>query len=350
MISSFTFRFIFNRINLYFQLPVISIDGWITIAYAALPDSTPVGTVQALLAVGTSKQINNFKKSKSLSGCNSFLRYPLELYVPQVTEVTGNKTESSTQSITNGTSRDAAAEERHNNLKSMFSTFIDNLAAKLPERNLTSLNGTTTTTAAASAAAITTTTSDATTQTPQSNDPSRKPSTNTGSGKYMRPTSELLDDLQRALAIAPSANQKNGYGLTSMPKSDEISAPVEPARPAMPPPKMFNVHIEIENALHLPTFAIPPNKKGAKRHRNVINAAQNKSDGGGGASTTMEMEPNTYVTFEAAATNVPANSTTYTTNIIETSCSPRWNKQFEVYLSADYLQNVSAAIRFWAFQ
>lgn len=296
-----------------------------------MPDSTPVGTVQAILAVGTTKQINNFKKSKSLPSCSGFLRYPLELYAPQLThtggaDAAGKQNEQansaqSTASTANGTSENRAAEERHNNLKSMFSTFIDNLAAKLPERNLP--NGSDTTTAAA--------TSDATTQTnTQLND--TKAPTPTGPGKYMRPTSELLDDLQRALAIAPTTGQANGYGLAATPNPDQPAIePAQQAKPnAMPPPKMFHVHIEIENALHLPTFPIPPNKKGArKRNRNVIN------------STAMEMEPNTYVTFEAAAENVPRNSTTYITNIIETSCSPRWNKQFEVYLPADYLQNVS---------
>lgn len=181
-----------------FQLPVISIDGWITIAYASLPDSTPVGTVQALLAVGTTKQLNNLKKSKSLSAQSTrcFLRYPLDLYTPQVSHIgvtgatnVGNKAHEplGSHSIPNGTSGDGpeSSEERHNNLKSMFSTFIDNLAAKLPERNLTSMNG---------AVKPTTTTSDATTQTNVTNNDTGTP-INPGSGKYMRPTSELLEDL-----------------------------------------------------------------------------------------------------------------------------------------------------------
>lgn len=329
-----------------------------------MPDSTPVGTVQAILAVGTTKQINNFKKSKSLLSCNSFIQFPLELYAPHVNHIgmaeipgiTTNKTEaiSTTNTVqssngVSGDNSDDVAGERHNNqLTSMFSTFIDNLAARLPERNLINSNSTETTTA----------TSDATTQTNvviNNNDVNKTPTA--GSGKYMRPTSELLDDLQRALAIAPMVGQKKGYkdlnpyGLAPIAIPEQRSASTttdelvqQPKSNAMPPPKMFRIHIEIENALHLPTFAVPPNKKSAKRNRNTISAEQNKSYGSGGCTggtATMEMEPNTYVTFEAAATNVPSNSTTYTTNIIETSCSPRWNKQFEVYLLAEYLQNVS---------
>lgn len=356
-------------IFLSIQLPVISIDGWVTIAYSALPDSTPVGTVQAILAVGTTKQINNFKKSKSLPSCNSFIRFPSELYVAQdigATErcsslklqttavaATGRTpNEPETMSTTNGISG-SGANSGQSNLTSMFSTFIDNLAARLPDRNAIDSIGTKT-------KATITTTSDATTQTNaliNTNEVS-KTTTTTANGKYMRPTSELLDDLQRALAITPTAGQKKGYGLapiSTMPEQRSTATSTsEPGQtdaklPPQPPPKMFRAHIEIENALHLPKFAITPHKKGAKRNRNSNYSEQhmNKSNGSGcssSASTTLELEPNTYVTFEAAATNaVPLNSTTYTTNIIEASCSPRWNKQFEIYLPAEYLQNVSGS-------
>lgn len=276
------------------------------------------------------------------------MRYPLELYAPQsnhigAAETKGitNRTEANnTAQSSNGIGdcgQSGASGERHNNLTTMFSTFIDNLAARLPDRNSSNSNST-----------ETTATSDATTQTIAPISDICKTTTAT-SGKYMRPTSELLEDLQRALAIAPTAGQKKGYGLTPITISEQKSTTnnetVELSKStAVLPPKMFRVHIEIENALHLPTFAIPPNKKGAKRNRNNLNADQSKCNGkegiGSGGNTTLEIEPNTYVTFEAAATNVPSNSTTYTTNIIETSCSPRWNKQFEVYLPAEYLQNV----------
>lgn len=259
---------------------------------------------------------------------------------------TTNKTEAmSTKNGIGGGGSNSRTEECHNNLTSMFSTFIDNLAARLPDRNLVNSNSTETTPSTTTATA----TIDATTQTIAqiNNKDANKITTNAGNGKYMRPTSELLDDLQRALAMAPTAGQKNGYALApvAVPTEQRSAATStnEPKPNAIPPPKMFRVHIEIENALHLPKFAIPPHKKGAKRNRNANNAEQqnkNNGGGGGGSSTALEIEPNTYVTFEASATNVPSNSTTYTTNIIETSCSPRWNKQFEIYLPADYLQNV----------
>lgn len=323
-----------------------------TIAYSALPDSTPVGTVQAILAVGTTKQINNFKKSKSLPSCNSFIRFPLELYAAQdiaTTEITArttNKTE--TMSTKNGIGSNGA-----NNLTSMFSTFIDNLAARLPDRN--SIDS-----IVAEPKATATTTSDATTQTNaliNTNEVSKTTAaTTTANGKYMRPTSELLDDLQRALAMTPTAGQKKGYGLapiSTMPEQRSTATSTsEPQQSDAvlppPPPKMFRVHIEIENALHLPTFAVPPHKKGAKRNRNTnYSEQQSKSNGSGcssSGSTALEIEPNTYVTFEGTATNVPSNSTTYTTNIVEASCSPRWNKQFEIYLPAEYLQNVCVSL------
>lgn len=327
-----------------------------TIAYSALPDSTPVGTVQAILAVGTTKQINNFKKSKSLRlvSCNSFIRFPSELYAAQdiaTTDISGrttNKTEI--MSTENGVSG-SGANSAQNNLTSMFSTFIDNLAARLPDRN--SIDSIVT--EAKATATTTTTTSDATTQTNElinTNEMSKTTTattTTTANGKYMRPTSELLDDLQRALAINPTAGQKKGLGLAPISTAPEqrstATSTSEPqqsnAMPPPPPPKMFRVHIEIENALHLPTFAVPPHKKGGKRNRNANSNGSGCSSSG---STTLEIEPNTYVTFEATATNVLSDSTTYTTNIVEASCSPRWNKQFEIYLPAEYLQNVSVPL------
>lgn len=315
-----------------------------------MPDaSTPVGTVQAILAVGTAKQINNFKKSKSLLSCNSFIRFPLELYTARdfgAREGTDGRTADKTAATSpmngisgGGSNSVGGTGERHNNL-TLFSTFIDNLAARLPDRNLinrSSIETTPTPTTTATAAA----TSDASTQTNAliNNSDGNKNNTNTGNGKYMRPTSELLDDLQRALAIAPTAGQKKGYGFAPISVADQRSTTASTNEPnAMPPPKMFRVHFEIENALHLPTFAIPPHKKGAKRNRNTTNVEQQNRGNGSGNG---ELEPNTYITFEASATNEPSKSITYTTNIIEASCSPRWNKQFEVYLPAEYLQNVS---------
>lgn len=306
----------FFRILFFFQLPVISIDGWVTVANAASPSSTPAGTVQAILAVGTAKQINNLKKSKSLVSCNSFLRQPLDLYPLQVNHTLPNqmlvpssqsKTETSTKNVLPSIMND-----RQSNLASMFSSFIDNLASRLPERNQV---------------ATETPTNDATTQTNNSSNDSNM--TNNNTGKYMRPTSELLDELQKALSIAPTTAQKSAIPHSPLATRDQAS---ETNDSNSTEGRMFRVHIEIESALHLPSIAVPVNKKSGKRNRNAVKKSVNPS----------ENEPSTYATFEAAANNAPGDLTAYTTNIVEYSCSPQWNKHFEVYLPIDYLQNVSS--------
>lgn len=79
-------------------------------------------------------------------------------------------------------------------------------------------------------------------------------------------------------------------------------------------PKMFRVHIDLDCALHLPP-------EPAKH----------------------TVEPTTYVSFEAFAPSEDAApmATVYTTNIIENTSSPQWNKQYQVLLPVDYLLDVS---------
>lgn len=300
---------------------MISIDGWVTIANATSPNSTPIGTVQAILAVGNTKQINNLKRSKSLVSYNSFMRLPLEMYPFQTNHPPPNQSSSTdVHSKTETNTKNALPSmmsDRHSNLASMFSSFIDNLASKLPDRNL---------------ATTETVTNDATTQT---NNGAMTNTSNT-TGKYMRPTSELLDELQRALSIAPTSAQKNAFPHVTIPTHDHASTVEPPTMDSVLIKKSntFRVHIEIESALHLPSIAVHVSKKGGKRNRNANTNATKKNG----------TEPSTYATFEATATNVLDALTSYTTNIVENSCSPQWNKHFEVYLPAECLQNVSELI------
>lgn len=261
---------------------MISIDGWVTIANATSPSSTPIGTVQAILAVGNTKQINNLKRSKSLMSYNSFMRLPLEMYPIQTNHSLPNQipsTEVLSKTETNVKNAvPSLMSNRHSNLASMFSSFIDNLASKLPDRNV---------------ATTETVTNDATTQT---NNVSM--ANNNAAGKYMRPTSELLDELQRALSIAPTSAQKNAIPHVTIPTHDHTST-VESSTTAsvtINKSNMFRVHIEIESALHLPSIAVHVNKKGGKRNRNANAMKKNGT------------EPSTYATFEAVATNVNKHS------------------------------------------
>ncbi|XP_055320202.1 C2 domain-containing protein 3 isoform X2 [Sitodiplosis mosellana] len=300
------------------ELPVISIDGWVTISYAVSPSNTPVGTVQAILAVGTTKQINNLNKSKSLLSCKNFLQFPLDRYPQQ--QATPSIDESNRESVKSSMSQ---SNDRNSNFAAIFSNFIDTLASRLPERNVT--------------ASETAPTNDATTQT---NNSANNSLAKNDSGKYMRPTSELLDELQRALAMAPTPAQKSAIQHMVMPNQApqiEQSVPSEPKKATM-----FRVHIEIESALHLPSMAVHVNKKSGKRNRNAINTAKK-------TSSSTEIQPSAYATFEAAASAATPNLMAYATNIVENSCSPQWNKQFEVYLPVEFLQNDEKrfVIRVW---
>lgn len=284
---------------------MISIDGWVTIANVAAPSNTPVGTVQAILAVGTTKQINNLNKSKSLLSCKNFLRLPLDLY-PQQSNCKINQ-----ESVKSPLS--PQMNDRNSNFAAIFSNFIDTLASRLPERN--------------AVASETTPTSDATTQT---NNSTNNSLAKNNYGKYMRPTSELLDELQRALAIAPSPAQKSAIPHMVIP--DQATRIERNIQPAPTKATMFRVHIEIESALHLPSLAVHVNKKSGKRNRNTINSTKKNSG-------SSEIQPSAYATFEAAASPT-TTLTSYATNIVENSCSPHWNKHFEVYLPIEFLQNV----------
>lgn len=299
-------------------MPVISIDGWVTFENATSPGGSPIGTVQTILAVGNTKQINNLKRSKCLGSCNSFLRLPLDMYQLQINETLPIQSPSTAvQSKTNTNAKStlpSLMSDRHSNLASIFSNFIDNLASRLPDRNSTTIE---------------TPTNDATTQT--NNSTNNGILANNSNGKYMRPTSELLDELQKALAIAPTPAQKNAIPhatvkeqITNVESSSNDSSKINS--------NMFRMHLEIESALHLPSVVVHVNKKSGKRNRNTNTNVTKKND----------IEPSTYATFDAAATNVSATLTSYTTNIIENSCSPQWNKHFEVYLPIEFLENVSA--------
>lgn len=298
-----------------YQLPVISIDGWVTI----LSDNKPLGTVQTVLAVGTTTQINNFKKSKNLQFSNKFLRMLNEFYPAQTSQSFPNAVQPNDKR-----KKDSAksallqmSSDPNSNLASIFSNFIDNLASRLPERH--------------------TATSDTATTDPQINSICNNSVAVKQNNKHLRPTSELLDELQKALAIAPSPAQRIAIPHTAIPRSQptpELSIDTN-----TPKPIMFPIHIEIESALHLPSISIHVNKKSGKRNRNTVNSAKKTGN-------STEIQPSTYATFEASASLNATNLMSYTTNIVENSCSPQWNKHFEVYMPVDFLLNVRVSFIF----
>lgn len=111
----------------------------------------------------------------------------------------------------------------------------------------------------------------------------------------------------------------------------------------------FYVLIEIENALHLSTILIRVNKKCGKRGRDPATQLSSGPPQRGG--NINEIEPSTYVTFEAFGppTSIVNSSDgpVYTTNVCNSSCSPQWNKRFEVYLPIDLLLDVRYFTTHW---
>lgn len=189
------------------KIPVISIDGWVTFSSIHGTSDAPIGTVQVILAVGTSEQIAKFKISKSLTPCKMFSKmspeaFPLErrnAAEPPAPNIV-NRPVQVPQNEPNPPlkfPRSQLSDDRQANLAAMLSNFIDNLALKLPERN-----------AGHESRFPTTSSASATTQTTNN---SSKTDADTANNKNLRPTSELLDELHKALSIAPSPAQRNNF-------------------------------------------------------------------------------------------------------------------------------------------
>lgn len=105
-------------------------------------------------------------------------------------------------------------------------------------------------------------------------------------------------------------------GEESIPEADTIQTIEQTETISNASRTMFRIHIEIDCALHLPSEP----KHGT--------------------------EPTTYVSFEALAPNGnEPSSIFYTTDVIECSSSPQWNKHYEVSLPADFLTDVRSIHR-----
>lgn len=284
--------------------------------------------------------------------------------------------------------------DRQATLASMLNNFIDNLAARLPpERNQNNTAGTINDEIKAAAE-----TSKCSASNVQISETS-----STVSNVQIRRTSDLLDTLQRALMCPPSqsnsmlplsktATTSNVYEQLDI-DDDEQSVeqqqinnqhePVDatldfthqkqqlsvefdnnksPLAAAATP--HFPVLIEIENALHISKIFIRINKKFGKQRGGSANSVGGISTGcitsrcssssnnnkSAPQQTTVyrgvtEIEPSAYVTFEATGppTSVVQSheGPVYTTNVVEKSCNPQWNKRFEVFLPVDLITCVS---------
>lgn len=267
--------------------------------------------------------------------------------------------------------------DRQAALASMLNNFIDNLASRLPpERNQT--------VEIPAEQLVVDVSSNAPASPPPIHPAAPLPVV---SNVQIRRTSDLLDALQRALMCPPSGSFSAAMPLLDPQCTNEESQQIDPTSggedtgqsqqqqhqsqpefncvgPLSMVAPHFQVLIEIENALHISKIFIRINKKCGKQRGGSASSMGTTVSSGGITSrcnssnksvaqpTTMtvyrgvtEVEPSTYVTFEATGppTSIVQSheGPVYTTNVIEKSCNPQWNKRFEVFLPVDLMTCVS---------
>lgn len=137
--------------------------------------------------------------------------------------------------------------------------------------------------------------------------------------KQVRPTSELLAQLQHALTMAPSPSTKSLF-------TQPIPLPAESKMLAQPisnesDKKLISLNVQIERANFFSKCGGGENQENSTTNEN------------GDA-------PSTYCTFEAIAYPNPSNFRTYKTKTIWKNYEPEWNEQFTVFLTEKYLLNV----------
>lgn len=254
--------------------------------------TAPVAKLDVVLAIGSREQIEFLKMSRGFTSVTRSL--PEERPPPVHTNI--DLPTHNSQSILE---QKLSSSARPNVLGDMLNQFIDNLASRIPDRPTA----------------------------PPCPVPNAQP---------VRRTSDLLDTLQRALQAAPPVPAAKFF-------PDTLVAPIKKNIPIEAPSNFddhFRVKIEIENALHIGKVRAKTANKAVNKSRGGRNKHRNSSGG-----AIAEIEPSTYVTFQAKGAVDGVLSTpdgpVYATHLIPNSCSPQWNKVFEVWLPVDLLTNVS---------
>lgn len=296
-------------------MPVISIDGWVTITSPLSAESC--GQMQALLAIGTEEQLEYLKISRGLClnrVCDKTLETSQnKIPVPQIVP-TQKSTERSTSScdaesqtnFADNNHEDVGTPARRERLSDLLGNFIDSLAQKLPANQAAP-----------------------TMETPILDHQDKSNSSTQGS--QVRRTSELLDVLQKALVTPPTNFDGASNASTLKPQPSLLHSNYLK-------PKFVKILLEIENALHLPRNPAKfGNKKVFKRNNNAGKCKQSR--------LPVDEEPSAYVTFQAEEGSGQMikshEGMVYSTNVVEKSCSPIWNRRFEIYVPADLMKNVS---------
>ncbi|XP_019537664.3 uncharacterized protein LOC109408746 [Aedes albopictus] len=315
------------------KLPVISIDAWSGITSPLAAD--PCGQVQAVLAIGTENQVEYLKLFRGLTHTSGDA--PMTSNKPTVPK--GKQDDPPHQSmVTPSTAIDHQRDiesyrpirtsntgKQQSEVANMLSAFIENLAQRLPisserstapcyDQNFADNRQATPPPALSSSPHS------------QANHP------------QLRKTSDLLENLQRALAQRPSENLTTNLLTTSSEPASEAPQ-TEKQQSQVADEKLFQVSIEIEQAVNLPKVNV--GKKFGKRNKNRSQQGSNQQQ-----QQRVEVEPSAYVTFEgynlqpgAADTVKSHEGIVYTTAIVEGCCNPSWRKKFDVRLPVDLMTN-----------
>lgn len=269
------------------SMPVIALDGW---AMVQGPDGASIGELELVLAMGTKRQVEYFVQTKHL----------LQRQPP------ATPTSSSSSRSTEATS--------------ILSSFLDNLSQQI---------------AASKARQEQTTGSGC--------DPPKR--------GELRKTSDLLDVLQKSLSSPVPPQMMNSLfakpavvAATSetSPETTTTSKDATDFQRKDENVEFVKICLEIECAMHLPKVAVATrdvsSRSGSKR---AVDQENNDQD----------EEPSAYVTFEARVLeeNLPeivesVEGKVYTTEVVERSSNPVWNRKFTVEIPKDLLTHVSRRV------
>lgn len=272
------------------KLPIISIDGLTN--FVSPLSSEFCCQVKILLAIGNEKQIEYLKATRNFEN-------PPEKSRP-TTAKSGNE------------------------MKDRLQAFIESLSNKLPDKSLPSIS--------------------------ESNSCPKTPVT-TPQSTQLRKTSELLESLQIALSKAPSPAAQQDFFNLHQETNNSINNESSSNSEISPQLETFRIMVEIEEAIHLPKVLVKKKRRNKNRH------SQPPQNG------KMEIEPTAYTTFEAI-TNIteetkdllPPNiiksheGYVYTTNVVERTSNPHWNKKFDVLLDVDVMKNVKFKFYYFSIE
>lgn len=287
------------------KLPIISIDGFTN--FVSPLSSEFCSQVRILLAIGNERQVDYLKATRNFA---------------EKISIGGSRSNSAMQSIfeernSQTQSRPNTASQR-SEIKDRLQAFIDSLSNKLPDKSLPSITES------------------------KSNSIPKSPVVSQHSqslpNSQLRKTSDLLESLQKALSQAPSQTaQEDFFSLNQESSNNHNESSC--CDTTISQPETFRIMVEIEEAIHLPKVLVKKKRRNKNRHSQP---------------QKFEIEPSAYTTFEAI-TNIteetkdllPPNiiksheGFVYTTNVVEKSSNPHWNKKFDVYLDVDVMKNVS---------